>query len=104
MYNFKRVIHSFKTSTQLLYLISILYLTLNSSPYTYYNYVEDYKLIFGQNSLPSFFSLMTLLSYILFSCMIYREDILIFLTGEEEIESVVKTLREVAKTQTGNFP
>jgi len=27
----------------------------------------------------------------------FREDILIFLTGEEEIESVVKTLREVSR-------
>ena len=31
----------------------------------------------------------------------FSEDILIFLTGEEEIESVVKTLREVSHSQSG---
>jgi pre-mRNA-splicing factor ATP-dependent RNA helicase DHX16 len=34
----------------------------------------------------------------------YREDILIFLTGQEEIESAVKSIRDIARNMTGNVP
>ncbi|XP_060603694.1 ATP-dependent RNA helicase DHX33-like isoform X1 [Ruditapes philippinarum] len=33
-----------------------------------------------------------------------QEDILIFLTGQEEIESAVKSIRDIARNMTGNVP
>jgi len=30
-------------------------------------------------------------------CMCSREDILVFLTGQEEIESVVKSIRDISR-------
>lgn len=35
---------------------------------------------------------------------ISREDVLIFLTGQEEIESAAKSIRDIARNLTGNVP
>lgn len=37
-------------------------------------------------------------------CVFCREDILIFLTGQEEIESAVKSIRSIEKNITGKVP